>query len=253
MTAWSAIVLAGSRQGGVEPVAAYAGAPHKALIRLRGETLLARVCAALAAAGVGRIAVVSSHSDVRAEATRLGAEVLDEAAGPSLSVKAAAEALGPPLLVTTADHPLLRADWVTAFLAQVPADADVAALAVRREAVEAAVPGAQRTWIHLADGDWKGCNLFWLANARALGVVDLWRRVEAERKHPLRMARMLGPAILLRYATGRLRLEDAARRLGQMAGARAAIVETPHGLASVDVDKPADLDLVRRIVGETPG
>jgi hypothetical protein len=31
---------------------------------------------------------------------------------------------------------------------------------------------------------------------------------------------------------------------------RAAIVETPFGLASVDVDKPADLDLVRRIVGD---
>jgi CTP:molybdopterin cytidylyltransferase MocA len=253
VTAWSAVVLAGSRHGGPEPVAAYAGVPHKALIRLTGETLLARVHAALTVAGAGRIAVVSSHPDVRAEAARLGAEILDEASGPSISVKAAAVALGPPLLITTADHPLLQPDWVTAFLAQVPADADVAALAVRREAVEAAVPGAQRTWIHLADGDWKGCNLFWLANDRALGVVDLWRRVEAERKHPLRMARILGPGILLRYATGRLRLNDAARRLGQMAGAQAAIVETPHGLASVDVDKPADLDLVRRIVGETPG
>lgn len=248
MKAYQALVLAGSR-GGVEPVAEYAGAPHKALILLQGETLLARVVGALRAAGATRIAVVSSHPRVRAEAQRLGAEPLDEAAGPSLSVRAGAERLGAPLLVTTADHALLRAEWVERFLADVPADADVAALVAARSTVEAAAPATQRTWLKLADGHWSGCNMFYLANARALAVVDLWRRIEAERKRPWRMAGILGPGMLLRYATGRLTLKEAAARVGRLAGVRAAIVETPYGLASVDVDKPADLDLVRLLVG----
>lgn len=249
MTGWKALVLAGSR-GGAEPVADYAGVPHKALITLQGETLLARVVQALRAAGASRIAVVADHPLVRAEAARLGVETLDEAAGPSLSVKAGAEALGTPLLVTTADHALLRPEWITRFLADAPPDVDVAALAARRATVEAAAPATRRTWLKLADGDWSGCNLFWLANDRALAVVDLWRRVEAERKRPLRMAQILGPGVFVRYATGRLKLADAAERLGRLAGVRAAVVETPYGLASVDVDKPADLDLVREIVGE---
>jgi GTP:adenosylcobinamide-phosphate guanylyltransferase len=249
LTPFKALVLAGSR-GGADPVAAYAGVAHKALIRLQGETLLARVAGALAASGAARIAVISSHPDVRAEAARLGAETLDEAAGPSLSVKAGAEVLGTPLVVTTADHALLQAAWVERFLADAPADVDVAALVAARATVEAAAPGTQRTWLKLADGHWSGCNLFYLAGDRALGVVDLWRRVEAERKRPWRMAQILGPGMLLRYATGRLTLKDAAARLGRLAGVRAAIVETPFGLASVDVDKPADLDLVRRIVGD---
>ena len=247
MSAFQALVLAGSR-GGVDPVAAYAGVAHKALIVLRGETLLARVVGALTAAGAVRIAVISSHPEVRAEATRLGADVLDEAAGPSLSVAAGAQALGTPLLVTTADHALLEAAWVRRFLADVPADADVAALVAARVTVQAAAPGTQRTWLKLADGHWSGCNLFWLANDQALGVVDLWRRVEAERKAPWRMARILGLGMLLRYLSGRLTLAGAAARLGGLAGVTAVIVQTPFGLASVDVDKPADLDLVRRIV-----
>jgi len=115
--------------------------------------------------------------------------------------------------------------------------------------VEAAAPGAKRTWLKLADGDWSGCNLFYLANDRAMGVVDLWRRVEAERKRPWRMAQILGPGMLLRYVAGRLTLKAAAERLGRLAGVTAAIVESPFGLASVDVDKAADLDLVRGIVG----
>jgi hypothetical protein len=64
------------------------------------------------------------------------------------------------------------------------------------------------------------------------------------------MAQILGAGMLLRYLSGRLGLGDAATRLGEMAGVSAAIVQTPYGLASVDVDKAADLDLVRRIVGD---
>ena len=108
----------------------------------------------------------------------------------------------------------------------------------------------QRTWLKLADGDWSGCNLFYLANARSVSVVDLWRRVEAERKRPWRQAWILGPGMLLSLLLGRLTLTAAAARLGQLAGVTAAIVQTPFGLASVDVDKPADLDLVRSIAGE---
>jgi GTP:adenosylcobinamide-phosphate guanylyltransferase len=245
-----ALVLAGSRAG-ADPVADYGHAPHKALIRLEGRTLLARVVDALRAAGAVRIAVVADHPAVRAEAERLGAEVLDAAAGPSLSVRAGAERLGTPLVVTTADHALLEGDWVRRFLADTPRGADVAALVAARATVEAAAPTTQRTWLKLADGAWSGCNLFYLADDRALAAVDLWRRVEAERKRPWRMAWILGPGMLLRYALGRLTLREAAERLGRLAGVRASIVETPYGLASVDVDKPADLDLVRSIVGET--
>ena len=250
MTGFSALVLAGSRAGVQDPVAAYGGAVHKALILLQGQTLLARVVGALWTAGATRIAVISSHPDVRAEALRLGVETLEEAAGPSLSVKAGAQALGTPLVVTTADHALLQGAWVERFLADVPAGAHVAALVASRATVEAAAPTTQRTWLKLADGHWSGCNLFYLANDRALGVVDLWRRVEAERKRPWKQAQILGLGMLASYALGRLSLAKAAARLGELSGVRAAIVETPFGLASVDVDKPADLDLVRSIVGD---
>ncbi len=246
MAGFNALVLAGSR-GGPDPVADYAGVPHKALIDLAGETLLARVVGAVRAAGAGRVAVSASHPDVGAAATALGAEVLKAAGGPSQSVRQGAEALGAPLLVTTADHALLRPEWITAFLGDVPAGADVCALVAGRSDVEAAAPGTQRTWLKFADGDWSGCNLFYLATPRSFAVTDLWRRVEADRKRPWRIAALLGPRVLLEYATGRLTLDRAARRIGELGGFTAAVVRTPYGLASVDVDKPTDLDLARML------
>ena len=68
MSRFAALVLAGSREGAQDPVAAYGGAAHKALIQLQGRSLLSRVAGALRDAGAVRIAVVSSHPQVRAEA-----------------------------------------------------------------------------------------------------------------------------------------------------------------------------------------
>jgi GTP:adenosylcobinamide-phosphate guanylyltransferase len=247
VTGFNALILAGSRSG-VDPVADYAGVAHKGLIQLQDRTLLARVVEAVAAAGATRIGVSTGDAGIRTALQALRVEPLESAPGPSQSVRLAAETLGTPLLVTTVDHALLRPEWIRRFLEDVPKDADVAALVARRDVVEAAAPGTARTYLRFADGDWSGCNLFYLANARALGVVDLWRRVEAERKKPWRIAGLLGAGTLVSYATGRLTLDKAARRLGELANVRAAVVASPFGLAAVDVDKPADLDLVRKLV-----
>lgn len=242
-----ALILAGSR-GGVDPVAAYAGVAHKALIELGGETLLARVARAVRAAGCDEVAVSASDPAVEAEARRLGLTPLPAAAGPSDSVGLGLERLGAPLLVTTADHALLEPEWVRGFVAGVRGDADVEVLLARRERVEAALPGPRRTYLRFADGDWSGCNLFLLRTPEAARAIGLWRLVEADRKRPWRIVRRFGAGMLARYLLGRLTLARAVERLGELAEVRAAVVESAYGLAAVDVDKPADLDAVRAIV-----
>lgn len=244
---FNALVLAGSR-GGVDPLAAYAGVSDKALIVIDGETMLARVIGALRAAGAARIAVSANAPAVRAEALRLDAEPIDAAAGPSRSTLLGLEALGAPLLVTTADHALLRPEWIADFRADTPADADVAALLARRALIVRDAPPTRRTYLRFADGGWSGCNLFLLQTPAAAAALRLWMAVEQDRKRPWRIVRRLGPATLLRYVTGRLTLDAALARLGAQVGVRAAAVAARHGLAAVDVDTPADLDLVRTLV-----
>jgi GTP:adenosylcobinamide-phosphate guanylyltransferase len=244
---FNALVLAGSR-GGVDPVAAYAGVSDKALIEIGGATMLARVIGALREAGAARIGVSASSPAVIEAARALGAEIVPAEAGPSLSAAAGLAALGTPLLLATADHALLRPEWVRGFVVAVPEEADVAVLLARRDRVEAAAPETRRTWLRFADGDWSGCNLFHFANPRAAAAIALWQQVEADRKRPWRIVRRLGPGLLLRYLTGRLSLVDAVAHLGRRAGVSAHVVAAEDGRAAIDVDKPADLDLVREMI-----
>jgi len=242
-----ALVLAGARPG-PDPLADYAGVSTKPLIEIGGAPMLTRVVDALSAAGIWRIAVSTADEAVAALARELGCEVLAAQDGPSLSALRGLETLGAPALVTTADHALLRPEWVTRFVADAPADADISVLLAQRSAVELAAPGSRRTYLKFADGEWSGCNLFLARTDRALGAIRLWRGLEADRKRPWRIVGRLGPSVLARYLMGRLTLAEALARLSALSGARAAAVTSPYGLAAVDVDKPADLDLVRRLV-----
>ena len=262
MTRLTALVLAGTRAGG-DPLAEYAGVSHKALIEVGGRTMVERVVEALAAsAEIERIVVAIERPELLAGLAGLApprcAKPLEtmptEPGGPSATVAAALRVLGVPLLVTTADNALLETAWLSEFLAAIPAEVDLAAALARRDAVEAAAPDTRRTWLRFADGDHSGCNLFLLARPKAANAIAFWQTLEGERKRPLRMVRRLGWTFALRYAVGRLTMAAAAARLGELAGggARFAIVALRDGRAAIDVDKPDDLDLVRRLVAAAP-
>ncbi|HWH72664.1 MAG TPA: nucleotidyltransferase family protein [Methylibium sp.] len=252
----TALVLAGTRAGG-DPLARHAGVSHKALIEIGGLTMIERVVAALAAVPeVTRIVVAIERPELLNGLPGLQPPACDKplaimapADGPSATTAAALSREGTPLLVTTADHALLQADWLQEFLAACPGDADVAVALGRRDVVEAAAPDTRRTWLRFADGEFSGCNLFLLARPVAAGVIALWRELESERKRPVCMMRRLGWTLALRYRLGWLTLAAASARLGALGGgARLAIVEMRDGRAAIDVDKPEDLVLVRQLV-----
>ena len=249
MTMPHALVLAGSRPGTVDPVAAAEGVSHKALVDVGGMPMLARVLHALRAAGIEHIAVSADAPEVLSLAYALSAIPVPPGDGPSASVAAGFATMGSPLLVTTADHALLRPQWIAEFVADTPPEADVAVLLARRARWSRRRCRAQkRTWLRFADGAWSGCNLFLLNTAKADAAIETWKAVEAERKRPWKIAARLGAGTLASYLTGRLTLEEAIARLGRKVGVSAAVVAARDGLAAVDVDKPGDLVQVRQIL-----
>lgn len=247
MASFAALVLAGTRPGG-DPFAQSQGVSHKGLIEIGGQPMISRVIAALFSAGAGRIIVSTDDPRLRDIAETLGAETIPSAHGPSESAALGLAAAGAPLLITTSDHALLRPEWICTLIEGTPANADLAVMLARRDQVERALPGSRRTYLRFADGDWSGCNLFYLQTDRAKAAIDLWRSVEQDRKRPWRIAARLGPATLLAMVFRRLTLAEGLARLGHRIGLSAALVPAPNGLAAVDVDKITDLATVRTLL-----
>jgi GTP:adenosylcobinamide-phosphate guanylyltransferase len=242
---WTAVVLAGSR-GSADPVAQAAGVSHKAFARVAGKPMIAHVLDALAQCpSIGRVVVV-----IEAEAPEIpreGIERIDAARSPSLSALAGFEAAGPPVLVTTADHPLLTVEMVETLIAEAAASgADVAAAVADRPVVERAGSTARRTYLKFRDAQVSGCNIFAMMTPESRAALAFWRTIESERKRPWRIAWTIGPLTLASYLSGLLSVDGAARAVGKAAGCRAKLVLLPFPDAAHDVDKPDDLAFAER-------
>ncbi|TMJ12040.1 MAG: hypothetical protein E6G94_14680 [Alphaproteobacteria bacterium] len=257
MGKWTAIVLAGERP---EPdmFALANGVPLKALIAVDGEPMISRVVrAVLAAPSVGRVVVLAQDparliaAGTEWMATDGRVTMLPARSGISASVAAVAgSAEAPyPLVVTTADHALLRPEMVEGFLAAA-GGADVAAAVVERRVVERGHPGTKRTWLSFRGGKYSGANLFALATPASARALEIWSHVERDRKRTWKLLSFFGPLILIGATTRTLSLKQAARIVSRRFGLRLRVVPLPWAEAAIDVDKQADLDLVRRIVDQ---
>jgi GTP:adenosylcobinamide-phosphate guanylyltransferase len=255
---FTALVLAGRREG-EDPIACHSRVAYKCLALAAGVPMLVRVVDALAASvNVGRIFIVLEDpalldSVPAAQAWRREhvCAALAGAETPSLSVLRALDEIPAclPMLVTTADHPLLTPEIVDHFCAAARAtSADVVAGLTAAEVIRAAYPETQRTYLRFRDGPYSGANLFALLTPASWPAVAFWRRVEQERKRPWRLVQAFGLGPLLAYICGRLTLDSALARASATIGAQVAAIRLPFAEAAIDVDKPADLALVETIL-----
>ncbi len=251
MSAIDALILAGSR-GPNDPVAALGGVPHKALLPIAGRPMLSYVLEAVRGVPeVARIFVcIDDVTGVSAAAGSVAFTQIPPAASPAASMAAALRAIdgNRPLLVTTADHPLLTTTMLRHFLDHASKDADLSVGLAEATTVTAAFPEGKRTFYRLGGNGYSGCNLFLARRPGAGRVAEYWRRMETHRKKPLRLVREVGLGVLIRYALGLLSLDAAFAYVSRLTGAKIKPVLMPFAEAATDVDKPADFVLVEGLL-----
>jgi len=238
-----AIILAGQRPG-PDALCEHAGVDYKADIPVGGIPMVQRVAEALRGAGLSEPFLLSGYPD-----TKDGFEIIEGGRGPADSALLAAGKGPYPVLLTTCDHALLTPDMVESFLTQSEASgADFTAGLATESVIQADYPTTKRTYLRFADYAVSGCNLFYIANENGLEAIRFWRVAQDFRKDPLKLARKVGLGMGLKYASGRLTLDGAFEAASKKLGMTAAPVLLPFAEAAIDVDKPADLDLVSQIL-----
>lgn len=248
-----ALVLAGARAGG-DPLCRAEGVESKAVIDIAGQPMLSRVLRALAqshaTSGTPWVIGLEGAELARAADGMACQTVAGVGRGPAASLlKAFNGPVTTPLLVTTCDHALLTPEMIDTFVEKsIASGADLTVGLANRATIEAAYPQTRRTYLRLGGDDVSGCNLFYLATPKALGVIRFWQRAEQDRKKPWRIAWRFGPLTALRIFMARSGVEAVFALLSRRLGVRVAPVILPFAEAAIDVDKPADLILVREIL-----
>ena len=239
--------MAGSR-GTADPVAVATGVANKVLAPVAGMPMLERVLRTLRGnQWIERIVVCGLEpalaGDFAAPADG-GGPAIEHVRGdhtPSASAAAAIRELGlsPPVLITTADHPLLSTATLDAFCERATAmNADATFALVPAGIVRAAFPGVKRTVFRFRDGGFCGCNLYALLSTKGYDALREWASVETERKRPWRILRILGYGTLLRFVLGQLSLADLTGAVFARTGLSARPVLLTDPAAGFDVDTP---------------
>ncbi len=158
------------------------------------------------------------------------------------------------VLLITSDIPLVHAEAIDDFLercAELPGD--VYYPLISKEANEQMYPESQRTYFTLKEGCFTGGNLI-LASPQAI-INSRWVMDEAfsQRKKPWKLVRMLGFVFILKFITKRLSMGELEKRASSILGYKGVFIISPYPELGTDVDKPSDLELVRKALSPVQG
>lgn len=252
MMAIAAAVLAGGTTKGELREAC--GVTETALIALAGRPMGRYVVDALARTSqVDDVVIVAPAGSEVARSEWPGARTVTSAGGRMIdSIAAAAKVLADRdmILVAACDMPLVTPEALAHLSdAALAADVDCCYSMVERRVLEARYPGSQRTWVRLRDGVFTGGNVVALRPSFVLERREVIERAFSLRKRPLRLARMLGFGLVIAVLLGLASSDRVAARASEILDCTVAVVKSPYAEIGIDVDKPSDLEFVKRVLG----
>ena len=255
------VVLAGGKNSA--EMQAATGVENRALTPLGGRTMLEYVTTALRQSpSVGSIYVVGEVPTSGDYQQVTGGETLLDNLLAGLRAAEAGGSKGQSaerVLVSTSDIPFLTPEGVEDFVQRSMAGgADLCCPFVSLALCQSRFPEMKRTAIKVREGRFTLGNLM-LVNPRfLLAHRDTIQRAYEARKSPMQMARLLGFTLLGRLVlaqtispsllTIRALEEAVSRLLGN--GCRAVGMETQYPEIGTDVDKPDDVAITRRMLGD---
>jgi molybdopterin-guanine dinucleotide biosynthesis protein A len=266
-----AIVLAGGRLPLEDPASATVPGGLKCLQVVGGRSMVQRSLDALSdARGIGRVIVVGVPPETALDCTHPLEVIPAErdmirslqaavarlvAAGPNAATSPGAElngaqGLGGPGaaqgLIVSADAPLVTGEMLDWMMDRaLEGGADVTITTVERAVMETRFPGSKRTYVRLRDAELCGGDVAAFRLAIADRGVELAERLVRARKHPWQIAAIVGPGTLAALMAGRLTLAQALRALDERLDLKLNVLVSPYAEMAMDVDKPAQLALVR--------
>lgn len=244
-----AMVLAGGDGAVIDPTVHIKG-----LVPVAGKPMIEWVVDALRAAdSVAEIAVVvpTAH-ELGAWADRVDYLVVSDASFIDNAI-AGASIFGNDrhVLAATGDLPALTPEAIDDYITRsLESGADFSYPLVRAHDMEEQFPGSRRTYVKVAGGPVTGGNMMVLSPELVKRNRAIGQRLFETRKSPVAMARVIGVPFILKYISGRLRVDDVERKMEQLLGAKCAAIYTSYASIGADVDKPIDVVVAERVLYE---
>lgn len=245
----TALVMAASRAGVNDSVAALQGKPNKSLVEIDGEVMLVRVVHTILDSGCFKKIYISIEDDDLLRTVPELVRLMD--AGKIAGIKSegnladsvltAAHKIDGllPVMITTGDNvlhtPEVIRDFVTKFMTST---GDAAVAFTGSKEVLSEYPDASLAFHRLKDGGWSSCNLYGLRNEKSLAGVNVFRSGGQFGKRHMRILKSLGVVPFILYKLKAVGLTTLMWWVSKSLRLNVDTVILPYGFAPIDVDNP---------------
>jgi len=242
-----AVILAGGSAEALDPQCA-----AKGLFPVAGRPLVAWVASALhEASSIRKIAAVVPTGEDLGDWTELVDAVVVHDGSFSENLGAGIGALPKDLMLVgvTGDIPALTPAAIDDLVAQTLArKVGVSYPLISDTDMMEQFPGSVRTFFKLKSGRYTGGNAM-LGDPRLYPRLhDLTQQLFETRKSPIKMLQLIGLPFVIKLIAGRLDPRDVEEKLSKLTGAPCAAIYMHYASIGADVDKPADIAPVVRVL-----
>ncbi len=249
-----AVILAGGTPKPGEPLYAYTQGKPKALLEMAGRPMLAWIVGALdKAASIRRIVISGlTSAEVSWPVCKPLAFVPDQGsmlgnAQAGMAELAREGAAAKYVLLVSSDIPTITpeiVDWNVTTSLQTEHEGYYSLIS--REKMEARFPGSRRSYFYFKDGVFTGGDMNLVAASLLAAGHPIAPALIETRKNIFRQAALVGFDVFFLFATRQLTVADAARLVSQRLKINGRALVCPYAEAGMDVDKPAQYELVKR-------
>ncbi|MEL7466686.1 MAG: NTP transferase domain-containing protein [Pseudomonadota bacterium] len=258
MTTYTALIMAASRPGEINPLAEANGVSHKCLMDMDGEPMIDIVLRSLTESKyVGNVIISIDAPDALKEAPLVQAGIAEgrviiaeSGDNPYLSVLDALDDPSLfPVVVSTGDNALHVPEMVDFYCeAFEKSGADVSVAFCNEATISKAYLRGKPAPHRFRDDRFGNCNLFGLKTHQAVRSVKAFEGGGQFGKKKIRFFKAFGLINLLIYKYGLLTLEQAFKRLSGRFKLEVVPIMMPYPEAPIDVDNPHDEKLARELL-----
>jgi len=248
-----AVILAGGIPQPEDPLYSYSKGDSKALMDVAGKPMIQWVLDALSGAKhVDNVIIVglSPKNELACEKplhylSNQGRMLSNIVAGVNKSLEI--DKKSQYVLVVSADIPALKpemVDWLVDTAMQTKEDIYYGVCT--REVMEKRFPESKRTYTKLKDIELCGADINISHVRMTTEHLDMWESLIGSRKSPLKQASIIGFGTLFQVLLRTINLDDLVEKVCSRIGIKGRAIIWPHAEACMDVDKPHQLELMRK-------
>lgn len=149
------------------------------------------------------------------------------------------------ILIVAGDLPFITAKVIDGFISECfryPSSGYYPIL--KKETLEEAFPGTERTYAKLKEGTFTGGNIFLIKTEVILSNEEFLRELLKARKSPFKLAGIVGLFFLLKTVLGIITIEEAEKRVSKIVNAPVKAVITEFPEIGIDIDKQKDIEYI---------